>query len=82
MTAVTLQVAIAAKGLKINTYGEIKDKDRNVSVALWRAGPKQFILLKAANKFIGYEELPLETTVSAAISLQEEKLVCLQGGKA
>jgi hypothetical protein len=82
MKAVPLQVAIAAQGQKINTYGEKINKESNVAVALWRAGPKQFLLLKAANRFIGYEELPLETTISQAISLQEEKLVCLQGGKA
>lgn len=81
MSSVTLEIAKKAKGEVIRSYGEIKDSKMNVSVALWTAGKQKFLLLKAANKFLSHDELPLTTSLSQAIQLQEEKLVALQGGK-
>lgn len=86
MSSVFMQIARATQGKQISTFGEIfghvKDKNENVSVALWFAGSQKFLLLKRANKLLSFESLPLSIPLSQAVVRQEETLVCLEGGKA
>lgn len=80
--SITMEVAKRAAGQEILSYGVLDDNVAKISVALWHAGNKKFLLLKRARTFVGFEELPGHTTMSQAVDLQELKLVSMQGGKA
>lgn len=80
--SITMEIAKRSDGNKINTFGELENSKKKVSVALWTAGPKKFLLLKRSKKFVGFEELPKHTSLSEATEAQELTLVAMEGGKA
>lgn len=80
--SVIFEIAKLSEGQKINNFRQIQDKDKDISVALWTAGEKKFLLLKSARKFVGFEQLPEQTTLSKAVEEQDFKFVAMQGGKA